>query len=209
MSNVITDIERELTMVQGEIPESGVGSAPHRIAKELSAWQGKTENDPTMQATLNKYWSNIGFDWDNDPDIPWSAAFISYVVGGDFPGEAAHRKYVENIIGSNGPWKAYSIPKNLSKIRLSPGDVLVKPRSGGYGNSHGAVVYRIANNRAELVGGNVGNTAKIEARYSVDPQGRPASGLGDFKIILKRKKKGIGILPIVGIGALIAVLVLR
>ena len=198
IQNIINDLETSLPYVS-EIGSSGVAKVPGRLAQELAAWDGKNEHHPEMQPRLAAYWNHIDYGpW--NPDVPWSASFVSWIMRNTgFPESANHRTLVEEIIAGNHPqWKAYSIPKNLSVIRLSPGDILVEPRgkgappndpSGDYWISHSSIVYRIAGNRAELVGGNVGNTVKIEARIPVDAEGYPLTDLGDYKIILKREKK--------------------
>jgi len=186
--NIIEEIELSLPE-ENAIPHSGVPGIADRISEELSIWAGRKESDPSMFATLKGYWDSINFGWNGDPNVPWSAAFVSYVLGGDFPGSAAHRKYVEKVIASNGPWNAHSIPKNADKIQLNPGDVLVKPRSGNRYNSHGAVVYSVQNGVASLAGGNVSNTAKIEDEIAVDSQGRPVESMAPWLIVLKREQK--------------------
>ena len=195
--NIITDLEAQLPVV-GSIPGSGVSSAPAQIAQELAAWSGKTETDPTMRPRLSAMWENINYgNW--TPATAWSSAFVSWVLrGSGFPGSSAHRKYTEAIISGEAPgWRAYSIPKNLAKVKLEPGDVLVRSRgsatpsdpTGDYWKSHGGVVYRLANGRAEIVGGNMSGTVKVESRLPVDSAGRPTAGLGNYQVILKRTKK--------------------
>ncbi|MBC24720.1 MAG: hypothetical protein CMJ32_12505 [Phycisphaerae bacterium] len=186
--NIIEEIELSLP-AESTIPNSGVAGIADRISGQLAIWAGKKESDPSMFETLKAYWDNVNFGWNGDPNIPWSAAFVSYVLGGDFPGSAAHRKYVEKVIATDGPWTAHSIPKNADKIQLNPGDVLVKPRSGNRYNSHGAVVYSVQNGVASLVGGNVSNTAKIEDKIAVDSQGRPVESMAPWLIVLKREQK--------------------
>ena len=187
MANIINDLEAKLPKVSS-IPESGVSGIYNIVARELERWAGKKESDASMLDTLRDYWASVGWSWwDGDTDIPWSAAFISYVLGDDFPGSSAHRKYVEKIIDGEAPnWRAYSIPKNIDLIELRPGDVLVKPRSGNYSNSHGAVVMDVTDGVASLAGGNVSNTAKVESKIKTDSTGKIVSGLGSFAIVLKR-----------------------
>ena len=212
MSNVIIDIERSLPAVEA-IPESYVPGIAGRISEQLDAWSGKKEGDPSMLDTLREYWSSVGWtNWGGDTDIPWSAAFVSYVLGGDFPGESAHRKYVQRVIDEDdNAWRAFSVPKNLDRLKLRPGDVLVKPRSGGWGNSHGAVVYRVRDGVAELAGGNVSNTAKVEDEIPVDSDGRPTEGMGPWLVVLKRPGSALSVLKAAGaaLAMLLAYLGLR
>jgi len=212
MSNAIIDIERGLPEVDA-IPDSFVSGITERISEQLEAWSGKKESDPSMLDTLRAYWDSVGWtNWGGNTDIPWSAAFVSHVLGGDFPAESAHRKYVQRVIDEDdNAWQAFSVPKNIERLRLRPGDVLVKPRSGGWGNSHGAVVYRIRDGVAELAGGNVSNTAKIEDEIPVDPEGRPTEGMGPWLVVLKRPGSGFSLLKSAGaaLAMLLAYLGLR
>lgn len=197
--NIITDMAEDLPFKVGSIPASGVSSAPSRIAQELAAWNGKIETDPSMLPRLTAYWSNLNYaPWSTN--TAWSAAWVSWVLRGEgFPGASAHRDYTQAIVQGEIPeWKAYSIAKNLDKIRLEPGDVLVRSRgsapptdkSGDYYKSHGAIVFRITKTGlAEIVGGNSSDTVRVESRFQVDNKGRPTHGLGDYQIILKRAKK--------------------
>ncbi|MFQ5428723.1 MAG: methyl-accepting chemotaxis protein, partial [Phycisphaerae bacterium] len=64
-----------------------------RIAGQLEEWSGRKETDPSMLDTLAEYWDSVGWTgWGGDTSIPWSAAFISWIQGGDFPGASSHRK---------------------------------------------------------------------------------------------------------------------
>lgn len=191
MSNVITDIEATLPRVDF-IPDSGVSGIYDTIARELERWIGKKETDQSMLDTLADYWASVGWtSWDKNTSTPWSAAFVSYVLGPDFPGASSHRKYVQEIVAGNAPgWEAFSIPKNLDQIKLNPGDVLVKPRSGGWGNSHGAVVMETGGGVARLAGGNVSNTAKVESEIKIDDDRHIVGNLGSFAVILKNTAPG-------------------
>ncbi|MCP4781212.1 MAG: DUF2272 domain-containing protein [bacterium] len=191
MSNVITDIEATLPRVDF-IPDSGVSGIYDTIARELERWIGKKETDQSMLDTLADYWASVGWtSWDKNTSTPWSAAFVSYVLGPDFPGASSHRKYVQEIVAGSAPdWEAFSIPKNLDQIKLNPGDVLVKPRSGGWGNSHGAVVMEAGGGVARLAGGNVSNTAKVESEIKIDDDRHIVGDLGSFAVILKNTAAG-------------------
>ena len=102
MGNVIEDIEATLG-IEDMIPDSGVPGIFEKIADQLEEWSGRKENDPSMLDTLAQYWDSVGWTaWNKDTSIPWSAAFVSYVLGPDFPGASSHRKYIKNIISLGG-----------------------------------------------------------------------------------------------------------
>jgi hypothetical protein len=187
LSNSLPQFSEE----EGTIVGKSLDSLTSVVEKELSLWSGKKETVPEMYATLEKYWSNLGVtDW-TPAGVPWSAAFISWVVGqadSSFPKSAGHYFYSEAANKGVGGWTAWSV-KN-PKIKAQIGDILVRPRTGaGASNtsSHGDVVYKIQDGKALLAGGNLGNTARIEARLSIDSEGNYT----DFsKYIVVLKKNG-------------------
>jgi hypothetical protein len=198
--NVIDQIESNLPMVDA-IPNSGVNIG-QRVAEELAFWRDKVETDSEARPRLAAYWENINFGDDWTPSgTPWSAAFISYLLrGSGFVGEPSHYRYTQRVVDNESPgWVAYSIPKNLGKLRLNPGDVLIRARGSGgtpqtpeYYHTHGDLVWRLTNSEAHLVGGNLSNTARVANKIAVDQQGRPMSALSGYKVILKKKKTGAG-----------------
>jgi len=186
MSNIIVDYEKGLTAVEGS--NYGV-NITDTVQKELDLWQGLTEEKPQAYPQLEKYWNYVKFgDGWTPTGTPWSSAFISYVLRDQqFPKQAAHRLYTEDIINNKYPsWRAFSIPKT-ERLQLHVGDVLVKPRTGDYNNTHGDVVYKIQDGIAYLVGGNVSNTAKIVKTYKVDKNGFVLQDVSPYLVILKKK----------------------
>lgn len=198
--NVITEIEKQLP-VDTDIPQSGVSEVASRASEELAFWQGLKESDSIARPRLAQMWAHSGWDetqW-TPGGTPWSAVFVSYLLrGSGLEPNASHYRYVSSVMEGKSPgWKAYSIPKNLGHLRLSPGDVLVKPRGSGgapgtdeHYRTHGDVIYRIdESNRALLAGGNVGDTAKQVGKIQLDADGKPTGSLHPYVVILKRKKK--------------------
>jgi len=193
--NIIDAIEDKLPVVDS-IPSSGFSLAPSRISQEISFWQGKTEAQDEAQPRLSKYWEHLSYANWSPTGTPWSASFISWILrDSGFPGNAAHFRYTQDIAANKADgWKAYSIPKNLSKLTLNPGDVLVRgrgsgnPQSAEYWQTHGDVVWRVTGGEALLVGGNLGNTAKVATRIKVDADGHPIENISGYRVILKKKK---------------------
>jgi|APSaa5957512535_1039671.scaffolds.fasta_scaffold86688_2 hypothetical protein len=156
-----------------------------RVEDELAKWEGLVESDSQAQPLLSKYWEGVNYPgW--TPDVPWSAAFISWVLAPyNFQGQPSHVAYTESVLNEESPgWMAYSIPKNQGNIKLQPGDVLIRKRTSSDTASHGDVVYKIADGTAWLAGGNLSNTAKVAATIPVDKKGY-ASNISDYQIILK------------------------
>jgi hypothetical protein len=109
-------------------------------------------------------------------EVPWSAFFISWLVNQvdlTFPSGingSSHYKYATEK--KSPKWELFPLPyyddtqnKDASgkslKIKIDIGDILISPRGGGAGSSHGDMVYKIEKNKAYLVGGNVDDTVMI------------------------------------------------
>ena len=211
MNNIIDVIESELPTVQ-KIPNSGVPLAPSRISEEIIFWDDgeRLETDEGSHARLKKYWDNIQYGSWTPTGTAWSAAFVSFILRQTgFPGESAHFAYTQAIADGLIPgWTAYSIPKNQGNFKLSPGDVLIRPRGAGrpkdpeYWWSHGDVVWQVGKD-AVLVGGNLGESAKVAERIPVDAKGYPLRSITRYKVILKKKKdtnlKWLGLAALVGL----------
>ena len=209
MSNIIVDTEKQLQPVTGSF--SSIGTITKRGQDELLFWNNKKETDIEAFPRLEQYWDyvNFGDNW-SPSGTPWSSAFVSYLLRGqDFPKKAAHRLYIKDIIdGKHQTWGAYSIPKT-ERLQLHVGDVLIKPRSGDYNNSHGDVVYKIEKGQAFLVGGNLGNTARITEIFKVDENGFVLEDVSPYLVILK-KKGSTSVVPFMTVGIVLgSILFLR
>ena len=201
--NVISDAEKTLTGIQGPFQSIDISNSGSR---ELQFWQGKKETDVDAFPRLKEYWDYVQFGDNWSPsETPWSAAFISYVLRDQgFPKRAAHRLYMQDIIDGKYPsWSAFSIPKT-EKLQLHVGDVLIKPRSGNYNNSHGDVVYKIEKGQAFLIGGNLGNTARITEIFKVDEKGFVQEDVSPYLVILKKKGTSNKIIIPLVVGAIVS-----
>lgn len=199
--NVISDAEQTLTGVNGQFQSIDILDSGSR---ELQFWQGKKETDVEAYPRLKEYWDYVQFGDNWSPSgTPWSAAFISYILRGQgFPKKAAHRLYMQDIIEGKSPsWRAFSIPKT-DKLQLHVGDVLIKPRSGNYNNSHGDVVYKIEKGQAFLIGGNLGDSARITEIFKVDNKGFVQEDVSPYLVILKKKGTSSKIVIPLVVGAL-------
>ena len=196
VDNVMKKWANELPAVENFVGGVGINVTTLQTLtdSQLQFWKGKKEKGSGPEfGVLTTYWSKIGVSNWTYNGTPWSAAFISWILmtsGTGFPGAASHMKYTENIINGQGPgWSAYSLTKGPPIINI--GDVLIRPRGSGtpkddaYWYSHGDVVYKIENNVAFLAGGNLGDTAKVAAKISIDSSGR-ASDTKNYIVILKK-----------------------
>ena len=171
----------QLFAIEAQLPTANIKGKNLEISDQISAeladWQNKTEHDPRVRPNLNK-----------------------------FLGSPQHLQYVKNIVdGSNNAWSVYSIPKNQGKIQLNIGDVLVRPRSGSDTATHGDIVYKMENGKAYLVGGNLGNTAKIAGTLKINNQGIVTEDIGNYLVILKKKSNSpiLLIIPLAIMGTLV------
>jgi len=189
-SNIIQELESKVPIKTGLIASIPVSGLTGRVLQEYALWNGKIETDPTMYEVLKKYWDNIQYASWTPSGTPWSASFISWIVGDStFPKSSAHRLYAEdalkNRIINAGNWHLFSLIRETPIVTI--GDVMVKARSGKYTNSHGDIVWKIENNKAYLAGGNLGETMKNNIIIGLNTNGT-VSDPKEYKIILKKVK---------------------
>tara|TARA_R110002124_G_scaffold286862_1_gene468961 strand:- start:58 stop:705 length:648 start_codon:yes stop_codon:yes gene_type:complete len=143
--------------------------------KEYADWNfGNTkETSISMYQRLADYWKSVGWgtsSW-TPSSVPWSAAFISFVLkksgaGNDFKSSSSHSKYIRDAVinrksNNSNPFKAYKI--NEKKVEV--GDLVCYARQSGVGydttssyKSHCDIVVSADNNEAQVIGGNVGHS---------------------------------------------------
>jgi len=159
------------------------------VLSELAFWQGKKETTSNAYPRLKAYWENLGWTEDRwtPSSVPWSAAYISYVVrkvDPQFPQSAAHFKYSKKAKEKKGNWSAFKT-NSAGDVRAQLGDILVMARTGGNRNTHGDVVYKIEGGNAWLSGGNLGNTAKGNVTLALDAS-QNYSNYGSYEVVLKK-----------------------
>ena len=147
-------------------------NAPANVAeRELQRWAGVTEHDPAALPVLKAYWAATGQAYEN-PDVPWSAAFVSYAVRQSSTPNAllptgAHIFYARQAYldrGVPGKYGAY----HPTEVSVRPGDIVVRGRagsgltfndirmSGPMIPSHADVVTAVGPTSASAIGGNMG-----------------------------------------------------
>jgi len=196
-----TNIIEELAVgLPSDVPPSGgITGVNARAKAELFKWGGRTERNPDIQPYLASYWETVGLD-DWEPSIPWSAAFVSYLMRPyGLPSEAAHWRYTQAVVDGKVPgWKAYAI---VQPVKLAPGDILVRPRGVGvpeddeYWWSHGDVVYQADRSGARWIGGNLSDRLKSGELATSDGK---ADLRGLYSILLRREKKNVAAVVIGG-----------
>jgi len=148
----------------------------------------KEFEDPWFRR-VGDYWANIGMNLDGrDRDVPWSAAFVSFVVRNAGPAyagfvfAAAHARYIHASIvaresGTDAPFWGF----RLSEHKPQLGDLVCRGRTNQNITydfarqedaffSHCDVVCRIEDGKVFAIGGNVSQSAR-HTFYPTDANG--------------------------------------
>lgn len=150
------------TIIDGSIIPNKL-ELTNRATQEIANWQNGRlkENDAVdlldVYAQITPGFSGKDFASDR---TPWSAAFISYIMlagDPDFPKSNQHYQYVTSAMKGQNGYEAFPLYSGLS-IKAEVGDLFCKKRAGSYTNSHCDAIYKVENNTAYLVGGNISNT---------------------------------------------------
>lgn len=137
---------------------------------------GRKEGEDPWYKRIGDYWKNGVNDstLDGRDDVPWSAAFISWVMrtagaNGRFNYSPQHSVYISRAIrdlkraNTDAGYWCY----RLHAERPSPGDIVCWARQPGidYDNQNGGdykghcdVVVSVGDDHVEIIGGNVGNS---------------------------------------------------
>jgi hypothetical protein len=136
---------------------------------------GLREYDDGAWQRVGDYWRALGGPHQNltgkDRGVPWSAAFISWVIreagaGTQFPYSAGHATYINQAIRDAGNANAPLAGHKLNAYAPQPGDLIgywrgQKPitvdnaRQVGWYQSHTDIVVAVDNGVLHSIGGNV------------------------------------------------------
>tara|TARA_R110000824_G_scaffold6208_3_gene28642 strand:- start:1953 stop:2639 length:687 start_codon:yes stop_codon:yes gene_type:complete len=144
--------------------------------------KGRKENDEGFFQRVGDYWASVGSSRDGkDRSSPWSAAFISYVMGSaggvfgvPFRKSGAHNKYIRQYINNrkSGNLKAAFVGYRINEKAPKVGDLVCYGRESGAGydsnssyKGHCDIVVAKRVGEIEVIGGNVADsvTKKILA----------------------------------------------
>jgi hypothetical protein len=164
---------------------------------------GEFECTPIYRERVGEYWNKgVNRNLDGCSDVPWSAAFISFVMkksgaGNDFTYSSGHSKYIRPFItnrkeGRNSKFKAYTIFEKKPQL----GDLVCYSREAGVGydttrsyKGHCDIVVDVnrRNGNIEVIGGNVsdGVTKRI---LSIDKDGYLNDSSNDWFTVIKNYK---------------------
>ena len=158
-----------------------------RAIDEYKNWEGMKEDSIFAKKHLVRYWNATEYpSYAEDPSVPWSAAFISFIMKPfGFPDDPAHSGYFKKVIDNPSlGFKTYSLGNEFyPKI----GDVLID------NNFHGDVVFKIEDNIAYTMGGNLSNTVKIGKKIPLD-NGK-MTDFSHYKLVIRNHRIWPSIAP--------------
>jgi hypothetical protein len=161
--------------------EEGMTDDVVEIAQlELAYWNGADECDSRMTDKIADYYAAGGCPGSNCRDIPWSGAFISYVMeqaGISFPSSCSHFKYFTKLRDDSGERYDCNTMEMKRKDFITAGNLICKCRENScpisyndeynFQESHcDVVIEKNEDGSLTVIGGNVGNTV---ARSVISP----------------------------------------
>ncbi len=198
----------------------GGGIIDQRGPQRVVLRESMSESDPRVFHLLQGYWNAVreeqeGWGWHIEEqrelyrkgasetwDVPWSAAFISYLMRSagvdrlDFRWSAAHSFYLDHALHTHRQWgdRALYTPIDLEDHQPLPGDLLCQDRSrpaarrlqrvaqrweeaGRFRPMHCDLVVASHPFRLSLVGGNLSNSVQL-IYLPLNAQGYVPRGLG-------------------------------
>jgi len=197
--------ERLVELALREWEAFGGGITDYRGPERLELRTPMSENDPRVFHLLQGYWNAVREERDSWPrhireqrevfrtgdseswqDVPWSAAFISYLLRSagvdlaDFRWSAAHSFYLDHALATHRRWGDLALytPLDLEDHKPVPGDLLCQDRSrpaerrlsrvaeriqevGRFRPMHCDLVVDSHPFRLSLIGGNLGNAVRL------------------------------------------------
>jgi len=176
----IATLFRGSSRVRSQSQPTAVEAIVDEARQHLDAWNGMTETDPSVRHLLVDYWRTVtggthpdvafGSGWETS--VPWSAAFVSYVVDKAAPGTLTpaqgHWTYTKAALNAS-PGEYHALRPETTIVR--EGDIVVKNRSGGtmtfddlsrvgFAPTHGDIVVDVFPDFAVAIGGNVSNSVR-------------------------------------------------
>jgi hypothetical protein len=157
---------------------------------------GHKEYEPEFAKRVNRYWrESLGLNHTGNDDIPWSAAFISWVfktagAGPAFTYSPRHSTYLFKAIlaSQDADTKDLFVGHRPKDYRAKPGDLVGRARQSGIDFdhqkngeylSHSDIVVSVGNDALDVIGGNVDNsvtrrTLALDANGTIDTSRYPA-----------------------------------
>lgn len=162
--------------------------------------KGGFEASKGFTERVGEYWKvGTGQNYKGtDRDVPWSSAFISYLMkkagaGDKFVYSPSHSKYITDSIANrkSGRLKEPFVGYKSSEVAPEVGDLVCYARQSGVGydtkgsyKSHCDVVVDKKKNQIEVIGGNV-NQAVAKKILKTDSKGRIADKKYNWFAVIK------------------------
>lgn len=146
-----------------------------KASDELVAYDGMFEQNSPLKERIGLYWTFVGRPGlDGSDDVPWSAAFISYMVhlagaGTTFPYSTQHSVYFYRTINDRLTNRKSSFwGYKVGEVDIRPGDIIGMNRAAASQidykwaahhsdyDSHSDIVVRVDDAGIHTIGGNVG-----------------------------------------------------
>ena len=177
--------ERFLRDQESEAKEALLTETVHQWIR-FQRGEGREDQQPFSQF-VGEMWQVLGMDLDGqDRDVPWSAAFISFVVNKaeyqGFRASASHARYIHDSIvrrfqgDATSPFWGFRLPEHPPRL----GDLVClwreerltfdqAAREIGF-RSHCDVIVEVRDSFVRAIGGNVRNSVRMKT-YSRDENG--------------------------------------
>ncbi len=139
----------------------------------------RQESEPQMKPIVASYFAAGGCPGSDPTTVPWSAAFISYVMKTagvtDFPGRCAHTQYFKAVHDNPGTCRTFPMGE---RGKIGVGEVVCRCRvseeeraagktecnvdyDNAFGYSHCDIVVNVlGSGKVEVIGGNVNNNVE-------------------------------------------------
>jgi hypothetical protein len=185
-----TGLFSPVTLIEGSVIQNKQ-DLTNRALQEISNWQNGRLNEKDGVEFLDVYVKAVpgisSTSAANDTQ-PWSAVFSSYIMlAGDttFPKSPRHYDYVTAAMKGNNGYEAFLLGSTL-KIKAEVGDLMCQKRTGDYTFSHCDVVYKVENNKAFVVGGNLSNSIGLKEIDLDNDYITKSTKIDDYKILVKK-----------------------
>jgi peptidoglycan hydrolase-like protein with peptidoglycan-binding domain len=159
------------------------------------------ETDEGAWQRIADYWQSVNLNYTGqDTDVPWSAAFISWVMqeagaGDRFEYNASHSYYIEDAIqdrNANDP-EAVFFGYSLDEYSPEVGDLVSYSRQDGVGygtpapyQSHSDIVVAKRDGEIDVIGGNVSDSVTLKT-LEIDSEGRLIDTSYDWFAVLRNQ----------------------
>jgi len=186
-SDLVNSIPSDKTIIGVPLPNPK--ALTQKAEAEFLAWKNGGLKESEAVNLLDKYAkATPGFnasDYSNNSQ-PWSATFVSYLMlagDPDFMNSTLHYNYVSSSMKGINGYETFPLKSGL-KIKPEIGCIFCKPRSGSYTASHCDVLYKIENNTAFLIGGNLSDSVKVIEIDLINGYITDSSNVRDYDIII-------------------------